>query len=404
MTATSHPADDPGLRLLAGLTLGPAVEAIRPEMAAAVERPEEIEHVHRMRVASRRVRAGLAGLGDVFRPKRTRRWRKEIRRITKRLGDARDLDVQAASLGRFLEELQTAAARPGLERLRLRTRQARARMQPRVVEAIERLGRSGVLEEIEAASRELVIESRLEAPEPRTPAVYGEAYRRVARRIDALVAFEPYVEDPAHVRELHEMRIAAKELRYALELFAPAFADGLRRPVRLAKGVQTLLGDIHDCDVWAERLAAFTDEERRRHEAFHGSARGFGRVRRGVEHLARAKAEERAWLHEEFRGRWRSIREGGRLESLREQLRAAVPGATPRGMMPAPRIEAGPGRGESPAPAAPPATRIVEPRPGAPAAEPMPAAAPTSAPAARPAPRIERDPDAGDVAPGRTAG
>ena len=55
---------------------------------------EDIECVHRMRVASRRLRSVLRLFGECFKGKRGKRWRKAVRKVTATLGEARDLDVQ----------------------------------------------------------------------------------------------------------------------------------------------------------------------------------------------------------------------------------------------------------------------------------------------------------------------
>ncbi|MFM9023252.1 MAG: CHAD domain-containing protein, partial [Solirubrobacterales bacterium] len=46
------------------------------------------------------------------------------------------------------------------------------------------------------------------------------AEKIVSARLDELWSFAPGVLDPANVEELHEMRIAAKRLRYVLEVTA----------------------------------------------------------------------------------------------------------------------------------------------------------------------------------------
>jgi hypothetical protein len=68
-------------------------------------------------------------------------------------------------------------------------------------------------------------------------------------RLDELVSFTPRVFDPDEVQALHDMRIAAKRLRYILELFAPRLGDEATRAAKAAKKLQDLLGEIHDCDV-----------------------------------------------------------------------------------------------------------------------------------------------------------
>jgi hypothetical protein len=45
------------------------------------------------------------------------------------------------------------------------------------------------------------------------------------------------------------MRIAAKRLRYVLEVTGPCFGSYAASAVKLVKDLQDLLGEIHDCDV-----------------------------------------------------------------------------------------------------------------------------------------------------------
>jgi hypothetical protein len=86
------------------------------------------------------------------------------------------------------------------------------------------------------------------------------AERIVRVRLDELCGFMPQAADPAEVVALHDMRIAAKRLRYILEITAPIFGDYASTAVRLTKDVQDLLGEIHDCDVQIPEVQAFLDE------------------------------------------------------------------------------------------------------------------------------------------------
>jgi hypothetical protein len=95
--------------------------------------------------------------------------------------------------------------------------------------------------------------------EPAEP-LADNAERIVRVRLDEMCGFMPQAADPSEVVALHDMRIAAKRLRYILEITAPIFGDYASTAVRLTKDVQDLLGEIHDCDVQIPEVQAFLDE------------------------------------------------------------------------------------------------------------------------------------------------
>jgi hypothetical protein len=95
--------------------------------------------------------------------------------------------------------------------------------------------------------------------EPAEP-LADNAERIVRVRLDEMCGFMPQAADPSEVVALHDMCIAAKRLRYILEITAPIFGDYASTAVRLTKDVQDLLGEIHDCDVQIPEVQAFLDE------------------------------------------------------------------------------------------------------------------------------------------------
>lgn len=97
-----------------------------------------------------------------------------------------------------------------------------------------------------------------------TPTVsLADALQRiVATRLDDVCAFMPVAEDPARVTELHDMRIAAKRLRYSLQIAPQLFGPYAAEAVGRTKALQTVLGEIHDCDVTLPRVLDLADEIR----------------------------------------------------------------------------------------------------------------------------------------------
>jgi hypothetical protein len=94
------------------------------------------------------------------------------------------------------------------------------------------------------------------------PRIVAAAHEAMERPIPAEVG------TPAAAEALHEVRIAAKKLRYLLEIVAPDLGDAGARLVKRLKGLQDHLGDFHDDTVLDETLsraiARAADRGRRR--------------------------------------------------------------------------------------------------------------------------------------------
>src|SRR5712692_9667100 len=78
----------------------------------------------------------------------------------------------------------------------------------------------------------------------------GKNARIIARiRLEDLYAWDSYVDSPLHIRELHNLRIAAKRLRYTLEIFEEVLPEACRAIIKELELIQEELGMFHDCDV-----------------------------------------------------------------------------------------------------------------------------------------------------------
>ncbi|MFL5781879.1 MAG: CHAD domain-containing protein [Thermoleophilaceae bacterium] len=80
--------------------------------------------------------------------------------------------------------------------------------------------------------------------------------RIVSVRLDELRSFARDGAAPATAEDLHDMRIAAKRLRYVLEMAEPVLGAPARRGAKEARRIQDLLGEIHDCDEGVPRVEA----------------------------------------------------------------------------------------------------------------------------------------------------
>jgi hypothetical protein len=116
-----------------------------------------------------------------------------------------------------------------------------------------------------------------------------ENMRRVILvRLDELYGFVPAALDPSEVEAAHDMRIAAKRLRYLLELSEPLYGKDAKRAAKVVKGLQDVLGEVHDCDELIEVAAT-----------------------RGLDELVEHTRERRLVLHEAFTREWETLEKDG---------------------------------------------------------------------------------------------
>jgi CHAD domain-containing protein len=204
--------------------------------------------VHQARVASRRLREALpvlAASGDDA----LRRARKRVRRVTRALGPVRELDVALAHLSEF--ESKGAAPSAAIEHVRrFITRQRNERRR-----AMLGVLTPGKLEKLKKPVTQAGVPAGARA------AADVEASRRVIARSTKLAqaierAGGMYLPD-----RLHAVRVAAKKLRYALELQQQIRRSRATSRIEQLKAMQDLLGRMHDLEVLIDRVRATEVEE-----------------------------------------------------------------------------------------------------------------------------------------------
>jgi hypothetical protein len=91
----------------------------------------------------------------------------------------------------------------------------------------------------------------------------GENAARIVKvRLDELLSYVPKALDRDAETAQHDMRIAAKRLRYVLEATGFCFGRPADTARRRARDLQDILGEIHDCDVMLPRVLEHLDELR----------------------------------------------------------------------------------------------------------------------------------------------
>lgn len=266
-----------------------------------VRKPDDIEFIHQMRVASRRLRSAIEVFGPIIAPKKHIVWLSETKQLTKALGAARDQDVQIEFLKDFVHELPDEKYRPGIKRLIVRLMQKRQKSQESVALAIENINQSGVI--VEMISK-LSPAANLQMNQYNTPDTYLLAEESIMQRMDQLLSYESYIFDPKNIEQLHAMRIAAKHLRYTMEIFQTIYAEEINPYLQVTKKIQEGLGNIHDCDMWEQFLNTFRIKERQKIVRFYGYAKPINRLNPGLDYFQSNRQIERERLYNQFIQDW----------------------------------------------------------------------------------------------------
>jgi CHAD domain-containing protein len=287
-----------------------------------VRAAEDIECIHRMRVASRRFRAALPLFKDCLTRKKFKSTLKQVKQITRALGEARDTDVQLEVLAKIDAETGDARNRPGLRRLELRIGQNRKALQENVNAALDKLDKADFFTTTEALL--MALEPELPPGIPYPHQLFERSAAALSTHLGVFLSYEPFVHRAECVSELHAMRIAAKQLRYTLESFAPLYPGELQPYLQAVKASQELLGDIHDCDVWLEFLPHFNQEELNRTTAYYGHPNPFRPLQPGLDYFLKNRQEVRQQKFVSFGERWETWKNDDLWTQLRRTILAPV--------------------------------------------------------------------------------
>jgi CHAD domain-containing protein len=222
------------------------VLAREPGVRAGID-PEEL---HKMRVATRRLRAGWRVFGDAFRGAKVRRLRDDLGVVASKLGATRDLDVQ-------LERL-TNPRREDLGSLevawRVKREAARAALVKELDSARHRRWLTSFIRFVETDDAGV---GPTLGVEPTT--VRERAGSQIWAAYERVRAFERMV-GSAPPETLHRLRIEAKRLRYSIEFVREALAPEAADAIERVTALQDHLGLLNDADVAAAMTREFLAE------------------------------------------------------------------------------------------------------------------------------------------------
>ena len=295
------------------------LSAFRKEIPGVL-RSRDIEHVHRLRVASRRLDTAVVVFQTCHSEKRVKTWQKELHQITCVLGRVRDLDIQAACVRAYLKALPLADQRPGVRRLLLRVMQKRIPLQVKLLDALKNMDQRQTLLSLDIRSSAMHKSANIPAGQG-LEEITAYAGRVIQPVLEKCLSYDPFVDQVEAVEELHAMRIAAKKLRYTLECFSAIYPGNLAEYLSSMRVIQDQLGTIHDCDVWQSNSDRFIERERRRTEKYFGSDRVMKRLMPGLLAFFEDRYRQRVETYTAFTKYWHELRQAHLWDKLQSQIK-----------------------------------------------------------------------------------
>lgn len=280
-------------------------ESLVDGMRSAVDaEPIDAEHVHHVRVASRRLLAALDLLAEFLPTLILDDLRKLMDRTRRACGKARNLDVRLAFLESLLPEV-TAKQSTGAQLLLERTLRRRKEAQQNLRQKLPKLSHK-----LRIAGDELLRLMPVAIPVVPTqePSFRHSGGRILLREMNQLWQWPPEsVDNPAN---LHQLRIACKSFRYAVEVFAPVLHAALREEFYpQLQHMQDLLGEMHDdieADYKLERDRRRWKHKRDKHGvvSLRDGDIDWRSLRRGIDAVRRAYADRADRAYAEFHDLW----------------------------------------------------------------------------------------------------
>lgn len=210
--------------------------------------------VHQARVATRRLRSDLKTFQRLLDPVWVAHTRNTLKWTADALGEVRDADVLAGRLADHQSNVADVDAGE-FDHLTARLREERDAAMVNVRDVLNRPRYLEMLEKLElAATSPPWLPGGSVDPGRRAGKELARLVRRPWRKLRRAVdRLGDYPDD----RELHKLRIRAKQVRYAAETAAPVVGRPAKRLARGAKALQGILGDHNDAvdaEAWLRRV------------------------------------------------------------------------------------------------------------------------------------------------------
>jgi CHAD domain-containing protein len=213
------------------------------QVESGVRAGTDVEAVHDMRVAFRRLNSALRLFKPYLPNKRAKKIRGVMEQLRDLLGAARNLDVLLQDLHAYQAQAPVQESEQ-LEKIAVAWRTGRAGQQTAL---------TALLDSPDYQTWRDRMDAFLEATDDDAPRVSDVLPALVWKQYGAVRAYETHL-DSATLQDLHALRIDIKRLRYTLEFFADAFTEKPKTLIEPLVTLQDHLGSIQDAVVAGQAL------------------------------------------------------------------------------------------------------------------------------------------------------
>jgi CHAD domain-containing protein len=286
---------------------------------------EDIEELHDMRVAVRRLRAATIVFDEYLESEKLEPHLKGLKRTLGALGGVRDLDVFREKAETYLKTLSSGHEHD-LDPLFITLSEEREKAREDMLDYLDsekyshfKKDFSEFLDFPETWALPTTTEKHDSLPHRVKDVLPSILYARLAD----ITAYSEWVEGPyISVERLHRLRIAAKGLRYTLEFFESVLGKDVETLIKDFKILQDHLGDLHDAAVATRMLGSYlrtgawelSEGEKASSETKTSESPG------GVEAYLAYREEELLTLLNTFPDAWEKVR----TEEFRKRIESSV--------------------------------------------------------------------------------
>jgi CHAD domain-containing protein len=204
----------------------------------------DIEYLRKMRVAGRRFLDSLWSFSELIPEKDYKTMRIGFRKVIKSIGASRDLDTYIIFLAGLKENQEFGNFKKEISSIISSAKKKRLFAKKRISASIKELEKKAGPEFITNSLKALTVK-KMSIDDLR-----AFAWKKISLRLLKFLSCGKYAKYAYKYKELHDLRLAAKHLRYTMENFDELYGGILRPYIERVRLMQDYLGDINNYHVW----------------------------------------------------------------------------------------------------------------------------------------------------------